>query len=96
MEINIQRSKFRLGDDTMANSFSAAGPNSKYKLPGAAPAGFWAGFWHGLILPITFIISIFTPNVRVYETNNKGVLYDLGFVIGISASFGGGGSRAHG
>jgi hypothetical protein len=78
----------------MANSLSAAGPNSKYKLPGAAPAGFWAGFWHGLIAPITFIISLFTPNVRIYETHNKGVLYDFGFILGVSASFGGSGSRA--
>jgi hypothetical protein len=78
----------------MANSLAAAGPNSKYKLPGAAPAGFWAGFWHGLICPITFIISLFTPNVRIYESNNKGVLYDFGFIIGVSASFGGSGSQA--
>lgn len=80
----------------MANSLAAAGPNSKYKLPGAAPAGFWAGFWHGLICPITFIISLFTPNVRIYETNNKGVLYDFGFVLGASGSFGGSGSSARG
>jgi hypothetical protein len=78
----------------MANSLAAAGPNSKYKLPGAAPAGFWAGFWHGLIAPITFIISLFTHNVRIYETRNKGVLYDFGFILGVSASFGGSGSRA--
>lgn len=80
----------------MANSLAAAGPNSKYKLPDAAPAGFWAGFWHGLICPITFIISLFTPNVRIYETHNKGVLYDFGFVLGASAAFGGSGSRARG
>jgi hypothetical protein len=78
----------------MANSLAAAGPNSKYKLPGSAPAGFWAGFWHGLIAPITFIISLFTPNVRIYETHNKGALYDFGFILGVSASFGGSGSQA--
>jgi len=78
----------------MANSLSAAGPNSKYNQPGAAPAGFLGGLWHGLISPFTFIISLFTPNVRIYETNNKGVIYDFGFIIGVSASFGGGGSRA--
>jgi hypothetical protein len=78
----------------MANSLSAAGPNSKYNQPGAAPAGFLGGLWHGLISPITFIISLFAPNVRIYETNNKGVIYDFGFIIGVSASFGGGGSSA--
>jgi hypothetical protein len=24
------------------------------------PAGFWLGLWHGIICPITFIISLFT------------------------------------
>ncbi|WP_142413885.1 hypothetical protein [Hathewaya massiliensis] len=77
----------------MINNFSIAGPNSKYKLPGAQAAGFLAGVWHGLIAPITFIVSMFNPNIRIYETNNVGRLYDLGFVIGISTSFGGSGSR---
>ena len=76
----------------MANILAGAGPNSKYQLPGAKPAGFWAGLWHGLIAPITFIVSLFTPNVRIYETNNRGRLYDFGFIIGISGSFGGGSS----
>ena len=77
----------------MENILSVAGPNSKYKLPNAKPAGFWAGLWHGLITPITFIICIFNPNVRIYETNNRGRLYDFGFILGLSSSFGGSGSR---
>ncbi len=78
----------------MANVLAVAGPNSKYQLPGAKPAGFWAGLWHGLIVPITFIVSLFNLKVRIYETNNRGRLYDCGFIIGVSDSFGGGGSRA--
>ena len=78
----------------MANILAIPGPNSKYKLPGAAPAGFWAGLWHGLILPVVFIVSLFNPKVRMYETNNRGRLYDFGFVLGLSASIGGGGSEA--
>jgi hypothetical protein len=77
----------------MANMLSIAGENSKYKLPNAQTAGFWAGFWHGLIIPFTFIISIFSPNVRIYETNNSGRLYDFGFLLGASSSIGGSGSR---
>jgi hypothetical protein len=49
------------------------------------------GFWHGLILPIAFIVSLFNPKVRIYETNNRGRLYDFGFILGASASIGGGG-----
>ncbi|MFZ5966865.1 MAG: hypothetical protein ACOYVK_06795 [Bacillota bacterium] len=78
----------------MVNILAVAGPNSKYKLPDADPAGFWAGLWHGLIAPITFMISIFNPNVGIYETNNIGRLYDFGFILGVSSSFGSSGSRA--
>ena len=69
----------------MANAFLAPGPNSKYQQPGAEPAGFWAGLWHGLIMPITFLVSLFNPGVRVYETNNKGALYDFGLLLGVFA-----------
>jgi hypothetical protein len=73
----------------MANILAVAGPNSKYQVAGAQPAGFWAGLWHGLIMPITFIVSLFNAGVRFYETNNNGKWYDFGFLIGVSGSFGG-------
>jgi hypothetical protein len=76
----------------MENALAVAGPNSKYNQPGASPAGFLAGLWHGLIVQITFIISLFSVNVRIYETNNCGRWYDFGFLIGISSSLGGSGS----
>jgi len=69
----------------MPNILAIAGPNSKYKLPGATPAGFWAGFWHGMIAPLLFWISLCLPGVRVYETNNKGRWYDFGFLFGVGA-----------
>jgi hypothetical protein len=77
----------------MTNKLAVAGPDSKYKLPGAELAGFWAGYWHGVIAPIAFIISLFNPGVRIYETNNNGGWYDLGFILGASMSLGGGGAR---
>ncbi len=72
----------------MANMLAVAGPNSKYAL-GGEPAGFLAGLWHGMILPMTFIVGWFEPGVRVYETNNNGTWYELGFVIGVTGSVGG-------
>ena len=45
--------------------------------------GFWAGLWHGLIVPVSLIGSIFL-DVNIYEVHNKGFLYNLGFVLGIS------------
>lgn len=74
----------------MANILAVAGPNSQFQQPEAKPAGFWAGLWHGLILPITFIIRLFNPNVGVYEINNNGRWYDFGFFLGVSGSVGGG------
>ena len=68
----------------MPNSFAMAGPNSMYALPNGRPAGFLAGLWHGLIAPVTFLVSLLQPNVRIYETNNSGRLYDLGFLVGVT------------
>ncbi len=78
----------------MANVLAVAGPNSKYQQAGAEPAGFWAGLWHGLIVPIAFIVSLFNPNVRICEKNNRGRWYDFGFIVGASASIGGGGHES--
>ncbi|MEV4603379.1 hypothetical protein AB0K15_39050 [Amycolatopsis sp. NPDC049253] len=49
----------------------------------ASAPGFWLGVWHGLICPITFLISLFNDDVGIYEVNNNGHLYDFGFVFGI-------------
>ena len=78
----------------MANILAIAGPNSKYNEPGAEPAGFLAGLWHGLIFPIVFLVSLFSSGVRIYEKNNSGRWYDFGFLIGASAALGGSGKEA--
>lgn len=74
----------------MPNPLAVAGPGSKYAVPEAEPAGFWAGLWHGMICPITFVVSLFNPDVRIYEVHNNGRWYDFGFVIGVSGSLGSG------
>ncbi len=53
-------------------------------------AGFWSGLWHGVISPVTFMISLFSDNVNVYEVYNSGNWYDFGFMLGVSIIFGGG------
>jgi hypothetical protein len=77
----------------VANVLWVAGPGSRFNLPGADAAGFWAGLWHGLICPITFLVSLFNANVRIYEPHNRGRWYDFGFICGASVAFGGSGSR---
>ncbi len=74
----------------------APGPNSLQNTPdakGEVP-GFWRGLWNGIIMPITFIISLFTDKVRMYEVHNRGGWYDFGFVLGAMIAFGGGAGGA--
>jgi hypothetical protein len=51
-------------------------------------AGFWAGLWHGIIAPLTLLISLFTDSVQMYEVSHAGWRYDLGFAIGAGILFG--------
>ena len=69
----------------MANFLSVAGSNSAYKQPGAKAAGFLGGLWHGIIAPITFVVSLLVNGVSIYETNNNGRWYEFGFMLGIGA-----------
>jgi hypothetical protein len=72
----------------------AAGPNTAQNTPSPdkkdGVAGFWQGLWHGIIAPVTFIISLFSKGLNVYEVHNNGGWYNLGFVIGAGILFGGG------
>ncbi len=71
----------------------AAGPN-ELASHDEGKAGFWLGLWQGFISPFTFIISLFNHNIGIYEVNNNGGWYNFGFMIGVSAIFGGGGGGA--
>lgn len=66
----------------------AAGDVTRFNV--SSPAGFLAGLWHGAIAIITFIISLFSKNVRMYECLNNGGWYDFGFVLGFLIVYGGG------
>jgi len=60
----------------------------------AKPAGFWAGLWHGLICVITFIISLFSKSVEMYEISNNGGWYNFGFLLGAAIALGGSGGSS--
>lgn len=76
----------------LALAACAAGPNPEMGSAAGAgdPAGFFPGLWHGFISPITFLISLFTNDVNIYEVHNDGNWYDFGFVLGAGILFGGG------
>ena len=53
------------------------------------PAGFFWGVWHGWIAPISLVLSLFKDSVNMYEINNSGFWYNLGFYSAIISGFGG-------
>ena len=73
----------------LAACAAGANPEVGTAPEGEAVAGFWLGLWHGVIAPVTFIISLFTDNVNLYEVHNNGNWYDFGFVLGAGILFGG-------
>ena len=64
----------------------------------AAASGVWQqlllGLWHGLIAPVTLIVEVinrFWPHalpwtLRLYESRDTGVAYDVGFYFGLVGS----------
>ncbi len=71
-----------------------AGPNPMVGRPlyNGTTAGFWLGLWHGMICPVTFVVSLFSDNVHIYEVFNNGGWYNFGFILGAVVLFGGGSS----
>jgi len=59
------------------------------------PVGFWYGLWHGIIAPVSFVISLFSDKVAMYAVNNNGGWYDFGFVLGAGILFGGSGKATN-
>ena len=57
------------------------------------PSGFFMGLWHGIIVVFSFIGSLFSDSIAIYEVNNTGGWYDLGFIMGIGAFSGGSASK---
>lgn len=54
--------------------------------------GFFWGLWDGAIAPLSFLVSLFNSEVRIYAYPNSGLWYDLGFLMGLT--FWAGGSHA--
>lgn len=52
------------------------------------PYGFLGGLWHGIIAPISFVLSLFFDDIAMYAVNNNGGWYDFGFVLGAGILFG--------
>ena len=89
MQRTISSGKIIIAISLILLIMSCAAGNERYSEE--TPAGFWAGLWHGWILLFTFIISLFSDSVQVYETFNSGGWYDFGFLLGVMTFFSGSG-----
>jgi hypothetical protein len=69
---------------------NAPGPNPLMDTADAhgVAAGLLPGIWHGIISPITLIVSFFIKDTEIYEVHNNGTQYNLGFLLGVLISFG--------
>jgi len=72
---------------TTSNStiqLSMPGPNPLVNQPDSQGriARAVAGLWHGLIAPITLVLSFFNSDVQMYEVHNAGSEYNFGFFLG--------------
>lgn len=67
-------------------NLNAPGPNPSINTPNnhGVVAGALLGLWHGIISPVTLIMSFFNRNVQMYEVHNNGREYNLGFLLGIA------------
>jgi hypothetical protein len=55
--------------------------------PHGSPAGVLLGIWHGVISPVTMVISFINKDIQMYEVHNDGSQYNLGFLIGVVILF---------
>ena len=52
------------------------------------PGRIFSGVWHGWIAPVALIWHLFDNDVRIYEINNTGIWYDVGFYVAVISGFG--------
>ena len=63
-------------------TLAACATQSAAAVAPAAP-GFLLGLWHGFIFPVSWVLSLFIPEVAVYAVPNNGGWYDFGYFLGI-------------
>jgi hypothetical protein len=88
----------KIGTPAPSGQINVPGVSIQVNAPGPNPlvnkadankyvAGIWMGVWHGIISPITLLISFNNPNMQMYEVHNDGSQYNLGFLVGVALVF---------
>ena len=83
-------STIEVSTDTASIQLSVPGPNPLVNQPDARGrvASAVSGLWHGIIMPVTLVLSFFYPDVQIYEVHNSGAEYNFGFFLGEAFMFG--------
>jgi hypothetical protein len=98
IQINTPESGAQTSTPTASGQVNVQGFSVQFNAPGPNPlmntvsannnvAGILRGIWHGVISPVTLILSFLNPNVQMYEVHNDGSPYNLGFLVGVAIIF---------
>ena len=73
----------------MSIQINAPGPNPlvNQATSNGKVADILLGIWHGVIAPVTLVISFIDKNWQMYEVHNDGSQYNLGFLLGVAIIF---------
>jgi hypothetical protein len=97
-QINTPIPTTQAGPPAPNGEINVPGVSIRINVPGPNPlvntadtrgriAGILPGIWHGIISPVTLILSFINPNIQMYEVHNNGSQYNLGFLIGVAIVF---------
>lgn len=66
-------------------NINAPAPDQFFNTPAGngRVAGILMGIWHGVISPVTIVLSFVRKDSQMYELHNDGGPYNLGFVLGV-------------
>jgi hypothetical protein len=98
IQINTPAPNTQAGTPAQSGQINVPGLSIQVYAPGTNPAvntadahgrisGILLGIWHGVISPVTLVISFFNKGVQMYEVHNDGNQYNLGFLIGVAIVF---------
>ena len=98
LQINTPVPNPKAGTPAPDGQINVPGVSIKVNAPGPNPlaskadaqghvAGILMGIWHGVISPITLVVSFINPSVQMYEVHNDGSPYNLGFLLGVAIVF---------
>jgi hypothetical protein len=98
VQINTPVPNGQAGADASSGQINVPGISIQVYSPGPNPSvntpnlhgnvdGILPGIWHGVISPVTLVMSFFNKNVQMYEVHNDGSQYNLGFLIGLAIVF---------